>query len=98
MDDHTLRLIRNMSSSVGRIEVASPASVCSRQTNPGVPSASALIGRELGDEPRERLGFERRQQAADVELGQVPSRIGHLVTSNLHELVFGCRVVAARRS
>jgi hypothetical protein len=36
-----------MSSSKTRIEVASPPSVCSRHTNPGLASASALMGSRL---------------------------------------------------
>ena len=51
IDDHTLMLMRNRSSSVGRIELASPASVWSRQTNPGSASASALIGASCARKP-----------------------------------------------
>ena len=70
IEDHTLMLMRKRSSSVGRIAVASPASVCSRQTKPGLSSARRLIGSSSATNPAISGGFHRRQHPADVQLGE----------------------------
>ena len=62
------------SSSENRSEVASPSSVCRRQTNPGDASAIALIGCEVRDEVGELRRVERRRQPGDVDLREMGSR------------------------
>jgi hypothetical protein len=54
-----------------RSAVASPSSVCSRQTKPGLTSATALTGRQAGDEVRGGGMVDRVAETGDVDLGQV---------------------------
>ena len=51
IEDHTLMLIRKRSSSVGRMSVALPESVCNRQMKPGLASARRLIGSSCATNP-----------------------------------------------
>jgi hypothetical protein len=66
------------SSPKGRIEVAWPSSVWSRQTNPGRPVGEGVDGLELGHEPGELGAVQRESEGGHVDRRQgVGRHAGH---------------------
>ena len=58
----------------GLSAVASPSSVCSRQTKPGDRVPDAVHPIEVVHEALEARVVERREQAGDVQLGELGHR------------------------
>ena len=71
MDSQTDMFTMSRSSSHGRIAVALPLSSWRRHTNPGLPSATALMGSMAAKNVRHHRVVPVGAQACDVELGDV---------------------------